>query len=230
MKSGIYQIKNLANGKIYIGSAVNIKGRWKRHKSDLLLNKHHSRYLQNACNKYGFKSFEFSILEYVEEESKLLEREQYFIDTLKPEYNMHPIAGSPMGIKRSEETKKKISESHKGEKNYNYGKHTSEDIRKKISESHKGEKNQNYGKSFSEEHKRKLSELNKGAKNPMYGKPRAIGAGKPSKRVICIDTGVVYNSIAEAARQMNLYSSSIWQCCRRKLKTTGGFHWRYCDV
>lgn len=61
-------------------------------------------------------------------------------------------------FKLSEETKRKISESVKGEKNGFYGKKHSEETKKKMSESHKG-KNR---KPKSEEHKRKISSLLKG--------------------------------------------------------------------
>jgi hypothetical protein len=53
MASGIYQIRNKANGHRYVGSSNNIQERWHKHISDLNRNKHHSRHLQNAWNKYG---------------------------------------------------------------------------------------------------------------------------------------------------------------------------------
>jgi len=62
------------------------------------------------------------------------------------------------GRKRSEETKKKISESQKGRKKH------SEETRKKLSEANKGKNNPNYGKKFSEEHRKKISEALKGKK------------------------------------------------------------------
>ncbi|MCF0114698.1 MAG: hypothetical protein HUJ56_05040 [Erysipelotrichaceae bacterium] len=54
------------------------------------------------------------------------------------------------GRHRSEEFRKKISESMKGENNYNYGKHLSEETRKKLSESHRRE-------NLSEETRKKMS-------------------------------------------------------------------------
>ena len=64
---GIYQIKNLVNGKIYIGSSVDLKRRRKHHFVDLRRNVHHCKYLQRAWNKYGETKFKFEILEIVEE-------------------------------------------------------------------------------------------------------------------------------------------------------------------
>ena len=66
------------------------------------------------------------------------------------------------GLIHSEETKIKLSESHKGEKNHNYGKTFSEETRKKLSETHKGKFSWNYGKTHSEETKAKMSEVKKG--------------------------------------------------------------------
>lgn len=50
---------------------------------------------------------------------------------------------------------------------------------------------------------------------------------KCSKKVICVETGVVYTSIAEAARVNNLFENHIGRCCNGKQGTTGGFHWEY---
>jgi group I intron endonuclease len=107
-RSGIYQITNNINQRIYIGSAVNIKKRWYQHSSDLRLNRHYSLYLQRSYNKYGAKSFSYSILCLCPKED-LIKMEQFFIDTLKPEYNISKTAGSCLGLKASEETKRKIS-------------------------------------------------------------------------------------------------------------------------
>jgi hypothetical protein len=80
----------------------------------------------------------------------------------------------------SEETRRKIGEAHKGEKNHNYGKTFSEEYRRKISESGKGRTHSEEtkrkmsearkGKTFSEEHKRKMSEVLKGENHYLYGK------------------------------------------------------------
>lgn len=67
------------------------------------------------------------------------------------------------GHPHTEETKKKISESHKGERCYNYGTHLPEETRQKISDALRG-------RQFSEETIRKISEAEKGEKNHMYGK------------------------------------------------------------
>lgn len=79
---GIYQIANLVNGKIYIGSSKNLTRRRKEHARMLRNGNHHSSYLQFAYNKHGKSNFQFKILEYVKEED-LLEVEQRYLDKFK---------------------------------------------------------------------------------------------------------------------------------------------------
>jgi group I intron endonuclease len=100
-KSGIYKILNNINGKFYIGSAKSLSGRWRLHKSQLKNNKHHSIYLQRSFNKYGYSSFSFEILEYCDV-TFLIEREQVYLDTLKPHYNIAKIAGNCLGVKHTD--------------------------------------------------------------------------------------------------------------------------------
>lgn len=121
-QTGIYAIINLNNGKKYIGSAARgFRHRWHTHKSDLKRDCHHSSYLQNSWNKYGESNFEFKIIEVVPKEEwtdnkYLLDIEQMYLDTFQPEYNILPTAGSNLGMKTSEETKRKLSLAMKGKK------------------------------------------------------------------------------------------------------------------
>lgn len=117
--SGIYQIKNKATGKVYVGSAVHVCRRWALHKRQLRKGAHHSAKLQNAWNKYGEASFELTMLEVVQDLSRLCEREQYWIDLLQSArdgMNMSPTAGSILGAKFSEESKRRMSAAAKGKK------------------------------------------------------------------------------------------------------------------
>jgi len=109
VKSGIYQIRNQLNSKRYVGSAVNLRRRQRAHFGGLRRGTHSNRHLQNAYNKYGEAAFVFSILEIVENPANLIECEQHHMDTLKPEYNLSPTVGSPLGCHRSPETRRKIS-------------------------------------------------------------------------------------------------------------------------
>jgi group I intron endonuclease len=109
MASGVYKITNKINGHCYIGSAVNIKNRWKGHRSDLSKNKHHSNHLQNAWNKYGADAFEFSVIEYCPV-SSLIARENYYLNPVKPEYNISPTAGNCLGVKHTDKSRARMSD------------------------------------------------------------------------------------------------------------------------
>lgn len=159
MFSVIYKIRNTINDCCYVGSAIDLKKRWWQHKNELKKGTHHSQILQRAWKKYGEENFVFEIIEEILEKSKLIEREQYYTDILKPEYSIKKICNSNLGLKFSEEHKRKISESHMGEKNPNFGK--------------TGELNPFFGRRHTEETKRKNSESHMGKNNPMYGKKRS---------------------------------------------------------
>lgn len=58
---------------------------------------------------------------------------------------------------------------------------------------------------------------------------KLINNKKRSKPVLCVETGVIYPSLAEAFRQTGVYIENIHKCCQGKLKTTGGYHWRYAN-
>lgn len=116
---GIYVIINRLNGKTYVGSAVKFSRRWKKHIRDLRMNKHHSRHLQSAWNKYG-DVFSFTVERWCAKED-LIRFEQEVIDTLKPEYNVSPTAGgSQIGVVRSEKFRKAVIRNNRNRaKKYN---------------------------------------------------------------------------------------------------------------
>ncbi len=172
-KSGIYTITNTITGKVYVGSSVNVVERKARHFRDLGRQEHPNSYLQRSFNKYGQAAFVFCVTEWCEND-QLIEREQFWIDEKRTSctlYNLSPTAGNQLGIKRSEETKRRMSEALKGRKcseeskqkmrlaklgtHFRLGKKASEETRRRISESKKGTK-------ASEETRKLLSSLRKG--------------------------------------------------------------------
>lgn len=95
--TGIYRIINTANQKVYIGStARDFIDRWRDHKKRLRRNKHSNLHLQHAWNKYGENSFLFEALEECSKTDCLI-REQFYLDTVKPEYNICKVAGNTLG-------------------------------------------------------------------------------------------------------------------------------------
>lgn len=133
---GVYKIVNSVNGKIYVGSSVNIEKRFKQHKFELEHNTHNNRHLQGAWNTYGKDNFDFVVVEIVPDLINLRERECYYIKSLNctdPNigYNMLNDTNIGLGVLASIEIRKKISEACVGERNGNYGrKHTPDEIQK----------------------------------------------------------------------------------------------------
>jgi len=115
-QSGIYKIESKhKKERFYIGSASRIDTRWNLHLHDLRCNKHGNQKLQNHYNKYGESDLLFSILLICDKED-LIKIEQYFIDFYNPWFNICKIAGSSLGIKRSETTKEKVRQANLGKK------------------------------------------------------------------------------------------------------------------
>lgn len=224
-KSGVYRWINLETGESYVGSSSNLSKRLRVYFSESgiekLLTISTSRILR-ALLKYGYSGFRLEILEHCDPD-KCLEREQYYLDSINPEYNILKKAGSPLGYKHTIETIAKIALAHKGEKNAMFGKlHTeetlaamsrgqsgkiiSEETRKKISESLKGEKNHMFGKKQSEEILKKMSASLQGRKKPEL-------SGKAPVKIEVFDTKnnitTRYDTISAAALALNIGQSTI---------------------
>ena len=120
----------------------------------------------------------------------------------------HPM----LGKQHSEESKKKMSESHKGKSSHRKGKQLSEEIKKKISEANKGKIPPNKGMLMSEEEKKKLRN------------------GKWSKKVLQLSlTGDLireWPSVRECGRN-GFERSSVTACCKGKQKSHKGFVFKY---
>lgn len=89
---GVYKITNTVTKDFYIGSSNNIKNRWIEHKCPSTWKRHPNNPLYLDIQKYGVDSFDFQILEEVEI-AHLKEKEQWFIETLKPAYNKYNAKG-----------------------------------------------------------------------------------------------------------------------------------------
>lgn len=108
----VYKITNTLNEDFYIGSSTNLYKRYYTHMNHMRKGIKSCVILNRAAKKYDEKNFSFEIvakcpIEYV------IKLEQWFITNLKPQYNVAKIAGSNLGIKRTEETKLKKSISQK---------------------------------------------------------------------------------------------------------------------
>ena len=170
----IYAIINVVNEKHYVGQASDKLKRFREHKKTLRGNYHCNVLLQRAFNKYGEDKFIFVVLENLLSCDQLNAREQHWIDLLKPEYNLAPVAGSLLGYKHSEEARENMSEAHKGRKH-------SAETRAKMSAARMGNKNA-AGSKRSKEHMDALLANNRGKPKSLEHKAK-IGAGNRGKFV-----------------------------------------------
>ena len=108
--SGVYKITNTVTGDFYIGSSKDVKKRWREHKKPSTWKNHQNNQMYIDMQKYGVEKFDFQILEEVEE-SFLKEKEQYFIESLKPTYNQMNAKGRD--AKKFKESQKKYIQSEK---------------------------------------------------------------------------------------------------------------------
>ena len=106
----VYKITNTITGDFYIGSSKNVKNRWMSHKKPSTWNKCPNNQLYLDMKKYGVDKFELQILEEAEIE-QLKEKEQWFIELLKPTYNNNNAKG--WDIERRKEYNRKYNKSDK---------------------------------------------------------------------------------------------------------------------
>lgn len=218
----VYQHKNKINGKIYFGiTSRKPVERWGRDGSGYKSTPH----FFSAIKKYGWDNFEHNILKsgLTKEEACQLERQlikQY--QTQNPLHGYNVLEGGEAPIIPLE-VRQKMSLSMRGNKN-GFGHPCSAEKKKKISEAQKG-------RPLSLEHRAKLSEAAKKRHVPCSEEKRQTLSQKyPHKRkVYCIETNVVYPSVQECARQLNLHATTVSKVCKGIHHTTGGYHLKYYD-
>lgn len=223
MKSGIYTITCLVNNKIYVGQSINIKQRLTKHRYKLLNNKHPNTYLQSSVNKYSIENFLFEELILCSED--LLYSEEHYWTILlntydrKYGYNIDNTNPNTKRTQRSEETKEKLRIA-------NLGKTLSEESRLKVSLA-------STGRRMSEELKLKMSLDRKGIST--------TGDKRIPVSQYSLNNEFIRNwgSAKEASLSLpKCASSEISSLCRIyagtsnrnkkiKLKSVGGFIWKY---
>ena len=225
---GIYQITNLENGKKYIGMSNNIKRRFMEHKAPKNFNKNRN-VIYKSIRKYGIECFRFEILEEINTIQELPNREIYWIDKIKPEYNMNLGGLGNCGYVVRSETKEKLRRIGK----LQWSSLTDEEKKLRIKNNLKGPKANhevseqtrqllaihNLGKKQSEETKRKRSESMKIA---------TIGNKNGNKRIVAIKDGITteYSSIKEASIQTGVCTWGIRQVTKQLSLTSKGFQFK----
>ena len=197
---GIYIIKNIEDGKVYIGQSVDVEYRICNHFSKLKWNRHDNEHMQRAYNKSPY-AFTWELLCECDE-TELDEKEIQFILDYKsadPKYGYNKSYGGQQEHRATEETKRKMSETKKG---------------KKFTPEHCAKIGlANTKRRLSEETKKKIS----------------IKRGKAVLQ-LDMDGNVIgkYISIKEAAEAVGLKSrNSIRNVLNGKAKQSAGYMWKY---
>ena len=223
----IYKVTNKLNGKCYIGKTIyNLEERKKGH---LKVRYTRNYPFYNAINKYGLESFIWETIYICNDENELNKMEMYFIqelNTLHPNgYNLSLGGDGQSGFKHSEESRRKISKNNwmRGlpkERHPMYGKHHTNEAKEKMSRARKGVSTGPH----SEETKAKLSKSKLGKLNPMYGKIPGN-----ARKVMCVETGIVYETIKIAQDITGICKANISSVCRGVRKKAGGYTWKFVD-
>jgi len=216
---GVYKITS-PSGRIYVGSSISLKNRIKNYKSNSLSLQ---RKLSASLKKYTAQLHTFELLEMCcKENVRSRERFHCLKNDVLGKFNLNlKIPYENDGYESvSEQTRKKMSESKKGEKNNMYGM--------------SGELSPNFGKKMSEEFCKKASERVSGKNHPMYGKKhseetraklkansRHISRGSHSqaKKVICIETGKIWNCAVDCFTEVGLRKDQLYKMLNNKLKS-----------
>lgn len=232
----IYLITNKINGKQYVGQTIQpIEERWRQHCKD----NSNVSLLKYSIRKHGKDNFSIDILYKAESIEDLNEKEEKFINqfnTLSPNgYNLLP---GGLNKKFSEESKKKMSDSHKGSIPWNKGLTvedprilalsiksaqaqmgrvpwnkglTSSDDARLEKQKRYGESHHNFGKSISEEHKNSL----------FAGLEKNLE--KTRIKVFCHQNNTTYKSISEASVSLGISASFISGVISGKYKKSKGY-------
>lgn len=245
MSYTIYIHTNKINGKVYVGqTSQSVEQRWRNGNGYI-----NNTYFNRAIEKYGWDNFKHEILctGLSEEEADRMEIvmiARFCSNDPDKGYNLtiggegthgyhhteetkNKISELQTGRRLTEEWKKHISESLKGNNAYWYGKTFSEEHKKHLSESHLGQESARgmLGKKHSEETKRKMSESRMGHETSQETRDK-IGSAN-SKKVRCIETGIVYSGLPEAFKETGCQKSGISMCCNGKQNACKGYHWEY---
>lgn len=192
---GIYKILNIKNNKCYVGSSINIKDRWSKHKQHLNKQKHHNFHLQKSWSLNGAENFIFEIIEQYDNAitSEFLDcRETYWINFYKSDneefgYNLYHYSRKPLNYKYSSEVIEKRKERIKKNGHSWLGKKHTKETKIKMSNSHTGKK-------MLDSTKEKLSVLHRGIKlkTETIEKMKIATKGENNPRALLNKEDVIY--------------------------------------
>lgn len=216
-KYTVYVHINNINGKMYVGiTCQRPQERW----SGKGCGYKKCPAFYSAIQKYGWDNFEHFIFASNLTKDEAENMEIILIKKLHTQdkqYGYNIADGGYTSIP-NEETRKKMSESHRGSRNGMYGRRLSDEQKEICRQRVLGERNVRYGKKLSEEAKERIRQAK-------LGKPHPEGGRKPVS-VRCVETGIIYASIHEAARQTGKDFDTIRKASINPNKTAYGQHWQ----
>lgn len=232
----MYCITNLINGKRYVGiTTKTINDRWKEHCNK---RKTTRSLIKNAIYKYGKESFVIGEIEQQDSIESLFEREKFWIVTLNSHYiegfgyNMTYGGDGNLGYRFTDEQRKRMSESRRGESNGFFGKVHSDEIKKKFSQQRKGRK-------LTQEWKDAIGRGQSGKVNSSETRAKMsaskIHTKKPIEQIDSNDNIRRFDSIKDAERWLrsNGYPSASKQYIRKAARSNSdayGFSWRFSSI
>lgn len=220
------------SGKRYIGQTCQRPERRWRNGEGYRQN----TYFYRAIQKYGWENFSHEVLIQCStlEEADLLEKRLIAcLRTSNPVYGYNISAGADGKGVMAESTKRLLSQKRKGRfagtENPNYGRRHTPEERRKISDYlfayYAQHGSPRKGAKVSEEGRRRMSEARKNSEKAQAS-IQILNQSK-AKTVRCIETGTIYASAHEAARQTGFSQSNISAACRGAFKQAYGYHWEY---
>lgn len=232
------------SGKRYIGiTSQTVEQRWRNGKGYKS-----NQPFYNAIKKYGWDNIEhiivadgLSLEQATDMERRLISEYQ----TQNKRFGYNICAGGEdgwIGVHHTEQAKVKMSLAKKGKPSNRAGQKLSDETKKKLSESHKGKYrgkpvqpkepkakyDENGKRIFSDEHKRKISEKLKGIERSAEVRLNMSKAQvKTKKPVMCIDTGEKFESVTDASKRFNIGKTLIVRVCKGQNQTAKGLKFEY---
>lgn len=216
-------IHTTPSGKVYIGiTSKPVEKRWLNGRGY-----RRNEHFWNAIQKYGWDNIEHTVLASGLSKEEASEVEKMYISLfrsheIKHGYNL--TEGGETGIVHTMESRRKLSESKKGQR-YNIGVPFTEERKRRLSENHadvSGENNPMWGK------KKPLEEIARRQAHREYSRGAEHPGAKPILQ-LDMDGNIVkrWDCIKDAAE--HFCRTSIKDCLKGKYKQHRGYQWRYAD-